>query len=123
MGFENIRDQAVPVRLLRNLLEPLGLTGMDGINGLTPPPVGDCPFEQALDVLGEHLVILGGVLTPTVLHAPAATTGDVWRALDAVYSPRIRRSNFLLWVAVDGLPTPLERFLAVREWMERNGRL
>jgi len=108
--------------LLAGLLEPLAETGMGGINALTPPPVGDCPFDRALDVLGDDLVILGGVFPPEVLHRPAATADDIARALDALYTPRIRRANFLLWVAVDGLPTPVEKLHAVRDWMARPPR-
>ncbi len=106
---------------LRNLLTTLAETGMDAVNALTPPPVGDCPFEHALDVLGEDLVILGGIFPPEVLHRPAVTPEEIHRALDTLYTPRIRRANFLLWVAVDGLPTPIERFQAVADWFDRNG--
>jgi hypothetical protein len=105
--------------LLRNLLPVLKETGMDGINALTPPPVGDTPFEHALDVLGEDTIILGGILSSTVFQEESATREEIWQALDAAYTPRIREARFLLWVPADGQPTPLDRFLAAREWMER----
>jgi hypothetical protein len=43
--------------------------------------------------------------------------------LDRLYTPRIRRANLLLWLGADGLPTPLERFLWVGEWMDENADL
>ena len=109
--------------LLRNLLPLLARTGMDGINALTPPPFGDCPFEYVLDTLGDDLVILGGLFPGDILHRPDVTAEDIWHELDALYTPTIRGANFLLWIGVDGLPTPLWKFAAVAEWMERNGRL
>jgi len=105
--------------LLKGLLQAFTETGMDGINGLTPPPIGDCPFEDALDAMGEDLVILGGVLDGAVFHGPNATRERIWNLLDRVYTPRVRQANLLLWVPADGLPTPMERFHAVRDWMDR----
>jgi len=51
------------------------------------------------------------------------TRDDLWRALDQLYTPRLRRAHLVLWLGADGLPTPLERFLAVGEWMTANGAL
>ena len=105
---------------LHDLLEAIGETGADGINTLTPPETGDCTFEHALDVLGEDLVIMGGLLPPEVFHARDATKEDIWRLLDKLYTPRVRRAHFALLIQADKTPTPLWKFLAVREWMERN---
>jgi len=109
--------------LLRGLLPAIAETGLDGINGLTPPPVGDTPFDLALDALGEDLVILGGVFDAQVFQKPGVKGDEVRRALDALYTPRLRRANLLLWLGADGLPTPLENFLAVADWMHDNGLL
>ena len=105
--------------LLKGLLPAFPKTAMDGINGLTPPPIGDCHFEDALDAMGEDVVILGGVLDGTVFHGADTTRERIWNLLDRVYTPRIRQANLLLWVVADGLPTPMERFHAVRRWMDR----
>lgn len=101
---------------LRDLLPELRETGLDGVNALTPPALGDCTFEHALDVLGEDTVILGGVLPG--FQDPGATPGSIKATLDHLFTPRVRNSNLLLWAAADGLETPIERFLAVREWFE-----
>ncbi len=106
---------------LRDIVRELAETGLDGINALTPPPVGDLPFEEAFDALGDGLIILGGILDPALFQAPSLTRDDLWCALDALFTSRLRRAAFLLWLPADGLPTSLDRFLAVREWMKMNG--
>ena len=107
---------------LSGLLGELAETGLDGINALTPPPVGDLEFEEALDVLGQDLIILGGILDPALFQAPSLTRDDLWQALDRLFTPRIRQAHFLLWLPADGLPTPFDRFLTVRDWMDSHGR-
>ncbi|MHB0856085.1 MAG: uroporphyrinogen decarboxylase family protein [Anaerolineae bacterium] len=103
---------------IHKILQLIKDTGLDGVHGLTPPTVGDCPWEDYLDVLGEDQVVIG-VLDPiTFVQGPIDQIGP-W--LDAAYTPRIRRSNFCLWAAADGLPVPVERFRAVGDWMRRNG--
>ncbi|MCE5325456.1 MAG: hypothetical protein LLG01_03480 [Planctomycetaceae bacterium] len=108
--------------LLRNLLPLILQTGLDGINAATPPTVGDAPFEHILDVAGEDMVLLGAIFNPNVFQKPGATRDEIWRELDRTYTPRLRKANMVLWLGVDGLPTPLERFEAVRDWMAANGR-
>lgn len=108
--------------LLRNLLPVIRRTGLDGYNAMTPPTIGDTPFEYALDVLGDDVVIIGGFLSGNVFQKPGVTKDEIWRALDELYTPRIRRAHLVLCLQADGIPTPLERFLAVRDWMEKYGR-
>jgi len=104
---------------LKALLPAIKKTELDGINGLTPPPVGSATYEEALDALGDDVILLGSIMDPTVFQAPTFSKERLWRELDRVYTPRVRRAHFLLWVAADGLPTPLERFLAIGEWFEK----
>jgi uroporphyrinogen-III decarboxylase len=107
--------------LLRSLLPIFRRMDIDGINAVTPPTVGNTRFEDVLDALGEDFPILGGCFNSNVFQKPGVTRDEVHRALAALYTPRIRRANLLLWPPADGLPTPLMNFLAVREWMEKNG--
>jgi hypothetical protein len=101
-----------------NLLPLIRETGCDGIHALTPPPTGDCPWERALDELGDDLVIFG-CLDPTIFAAgPVEQIGP---ALDRLITPRLRQSPFVLAPFADGIPVPLERFYAVRDWMNRRG--
>lgn len=37
------------------------------------------------------------------------------------FTPQIRNANFVLGVPADGTPTTIDRFYAVREWVEKNG--
>jgi len=106
---------------LRALLPILAETGMDAMNALTPPPVGDVPFDAALDALGENLVILGGGIRGDVFQKEHVTADEIWAALGQLFTPRLRRAAFLLSCGADGRPTPLDRFLAVRQWVERHG--
>lgn len=103
---------------IKNILPDIKHTGLDGVHGLTPPRTGDTPWELALDVLGDDQIIIG-VLDPYVFEA--APIEAIAEELDALYTPRLRRSNFVLWAGADGHRVPLERFQAVARWMERNG--
>ncbi len=100
---------------VRDLLPLIKETGTDGIHALTPPPLGDCPWEEALDVLGDDLIIFG-LLTPDIFHAlPPAEVGP---ALDRLITPRVAASPFVLTLFADGIPVPLERFLLIKDWWE-----
>ena len=101
---------------VRALLELIKETGCDGIHALTPPPTGDTLWETALDVIGEDLVILG-CLDPTIwISGPL---GEIGPALDRILTPRLRAANLVLAPFADGIPVPLERFEAIRDWMQR----
>jgi hypothetical protein len=105
---------------VKYILHQIKSTGLDGIHALTPPPTGDTPWELALDVIGEDLIIIG-VLDPTIFILEKIE--NISLALDALYTPRLRRSNFILCPASDGISVPLERFQAVACWMENNSSL
>lgn len=109
--------------LLKGLLPLIRETGLDAINALTEPPLGDIYMSEVLDAYGEDFVILGGIFKSEVFHREGITREGLSRALDEFYTPRLRRANLVLWLQADGIPTPVERFLAVREWMDKNGRL
>lgn len=121
--FVDVMHAAGKVALLHmcghvfDILADIKQTGLDGVHALTPPPTGNCPWEAALDVLGEDCIIVG-VLDPSVFcMGPLERIGYT---LDALYTPRLRRANFVLWTAADGIAVPHERFLAVREWFDKN---
>lgn len=109
--------------LLKNLLPVIRETGLDGINALTPPPFGDVRFEEVLDVFGDGFLILGGTFDASVFQKPQVTTEEIWSALDAVYTPLLRKANFVLCLPADGQPIALEPFLSVRDWVEARGRI
>lgn len=105
---------------IHNLLPLIKETGADGIHAMTPPPLGDCPWEAALDVLGDELIIFG-TLNPDIFHdLPADEVGP---ALDRLITPRVAASPFVLTLFADGITVPLERFLLVKDWVERRAAM
>jgi len=105
---------------VKNILHLIKDTGLDGIHALTPPPTGDTHWELAWDVFGDGLIIIG-VFDPTIFIL--GKLEEIASALDKLYTPRLRRSNFILCPAADGITVPLERFQAVANWMNQNGSL
>lgn len=103
---------------VKNLLQMMRDTNMDGIHALTPPPTGDTPWEMALDVLGEDLVIIGA-MDPTVFAS--GPVKEIGPALKRLLTPRLRKASFVLCTFADGIAVPLERFRAVAAWMEKHG--
>ena len=104
---------------LKALLPVIHETGLDGINAVTPPPVGTTFYEDVLDAYGDDFVLFGAILSPTLFHKPDLSRDELHDFLDALYTPRLRRAHMALWVAVDGLPTPLEKLRGVGHWMAR----
>ncbi len=103
--------------LIKDLLADMEDLGFDGIHGLTPPPLGNTPFELALDVFGDDLIMMGGLN----VNEPVALQ-EVPKILDQAYTERLRRANFIFWLGADGITVPLERFQAVGEWMRKRGQ-
>lgn len=108
---------------LKNLLQYVKETNPDGYNALTPPPIGDVSCEAGLDILGEDALLFGIPYDSSIFCSPVATPDTIKSGLDAMYSPRVRKANILMGVTADGLATELWRFIAVKEWMEKNGLL
>ena len=102
---------------LKALLPVIHQTGLDGINAATPPSVGTTSVEDILDAYGEDFVLFGAILDPTVFHQTDVTPEQIHACLDRLYTPRVRRAHMLLWVAVDGLTTPLHKFQTINRWM------
>lgn len=106
---------------LKALLPAIRETGLDGIHAVTPPPVGTTFYEDVLDSYGEDFVLFGAVLNPALFHKPGLSPGELHDFLEQLYTPRLRQAHVALWVTADGLPTPLERFFAIAQWMKQRG--
>jgi len=100
---------------VRDILTDIRETGCDGIHALTPPPVGNTPWDLALDVLGEELIIIGVLDPATFVSQPVE---GIAPALDRLYTPRLRAANVVLTAAADGIVVREERFRAVQRWFE-----
>ena len=102
---------------VRDILPLIKETKCDGIHALTPPPTGNTPWETALDVLGDDLIILGALDPSIFISGPVDRIGP---ALDRLITPRLRASPFVLAPFADGIPVELERFMAIKQWMEKS---
>ena len=105
---------------LKALLPTIRETGLDGINACTPPPVGTTFYDDVLDAYGEDFLLFGAVLCPLMFQNPAVGRDALHAFLGQLYSPRLRHANLVLWLGADGAPTPVDKFLAVRDWMLAN---
>ncbi len=105
---------------LYDLMNEFSCAEIDGIHALTPPPIGNCPYETALDKLGDDLIIIG-ILDPAMFHNPMSKPLDIKAFIKNILTPRIKESNFILLPGIDGIPTPIEKLQAVREAMEEYG--
>jgi len=103
---------------IRNLLPLIRGTRVDGVHAVTEPPFGDTPWELALDALGEDTIIIGAFNPNVFLRQPVE---EIPAALDALYTPRIRRANVCSCCFADGLSVGLDRWQAVAGWFRRNG--
>jgi len=103
---------------VHGILDLVKETDCDGIHTLTPPPTGDTPWGEALDVIGDDLIILG-CLDPSIwVSGPVA---GIPAALDELITPRLRESNFVLNPFADGISVEPARFHAVADWVRENG--
>jgi hypothetical protein len=105
---------------LNALLPAIRETGLDGINACTPPPVGATSYDNILDAYGEDFLLFGAILCPLMFQNPAVGRDELHDFLEQLYTPRMRQANLVLWLQADGAPTPVDRFLAVRDWMLAN---
>lgn len=103
---------------VHGILDLIKETGCDGIHTLTPPPTGNTPWEAALDVLGEDLIIIG-CLDPSIFVAGDITA--IPAALDELVTPRLRAANFVLCPMADGIAVDPARFEAVARWVQDQG--
>jgi uroporphyrinogen-III decarboxylase len=102
---------------LKALMPGIRKTGLDGANAVTPPTVGDVTFDEVLDFFGEDFLIFGATFDPTIFQRTSISAEEMSHALDDLFTPRLRRARLVLSLPADGLPTPLDRFLMVRDWM------
>lgn len=110
---------------IRRLLPFVPLTGADGLECVTPPPVGDVEVFDALEELGKDLCIIGG-LGPDLLTSGSPLEID--SQVKFLWGKLRGGTNFILGSG-DAVPydTPLENLVAVgkavKDIMSSNGEM
>ena len=107
---------------LYNLMEQLRKIDLDGIHALTPPPIGYLECEQALDTFGDDFIIIS-CLDSTIFQNPYSTRQDIENLLEKTFTKRVREARFILWPVADGLSTDPEKFIFIKDWIDKNGCL
>jgi hypothetical protein len=98
---------------VRALLPMMRASGIDGIDSLSEPPLGNTPFEVAMDVLGDSVCLIGGV-SPVVLAngSPAELRAHV---LDLFHRVPHRRNLLLCTSDATAYGTPVENLQLVAD--------
>lgn len=98
---------------VRALLPLMRASGIDAIDSLSEPPLGNTPFEVAMEILGDDICLIGGV-SPIVLAngQPAelrAHVHDLWERLPS------RRNLLLCTSDATAYGTPVENLRLVSQ--------
>ncbi|MCL1854842.1 MAG: hypothetical protein FWF86_03835 [Clostridia bacterium] len=105
---------------INDLLYDFIPTGLDGIHGLTEPPVGNTLVADALDILEEDMLIVTGLDSTKVL-CPDYSPDRLIAHMEEFITDRLKKANIVFGIAADGLTTPLDRFITVGEWFATRG--
>ncbi len=105
---------------VRNILEMIEMTDIDGLYGLSYPPVGDMKISGVRSGLGDNVTVMGG------LDSDFIATGTVKEIQDKtrfIFSDIAPGDNFMLATA-DDTPygTPVENLQAVSDVVQEIGK-
>ena len=105
---------------VRALLPLMRAAGIDAIDSLSEPPLGNTPFELAMRELGDGVCLIGGV-SPIVLAnaAPAEVRDHVTDLFRRVPS---RRNLLLCTSDATAFGTPVENLRTVAQLVKEIGR-
>jgi len=102
---------------VNGLLHLISQTGLDGIDCLTPAPIGDIDFPEVFDLFGRGFAIHGALDHPRWISKHLTEEGireNVIEVLDSVEG-----QPFILCTAADGIPgIPIERFISIGRVVE-----
>ncbi len=82
---------------LRGVVERIPATGIDAIDAMTPAPVGDVRIDEIRELVGEELIILGGL--PGAMFAPPFTAAEMEQHVRNIIAHHKDRGRFILGVA------------------------
>jgi hypothetical protein len=102
---------------IHHLLPYLRESGIDGIDSLTNPPIGDSTLEEYWEELGNNKVLQGGIDINVLLHG---TTEEVRQHTSDVLARSQNRP--LILRTADEVPygTPLQNLLAVTDAVQNS---
>ena len=105
---------------LRDLMDDIRETGMDGIHALTPPPIGNTDFEYAYRILPANTSILGRFGAQQWIGQPVARIRE---NLQRILPHHIYQEHpFVLIVSSDLESFTLEDWLRLRDAAEAHER-
>jgi uroporphyrinogen-III decarboxylase len=103
---------------INRLLPLIRETGLDGIDCLTPGPVGDVDFRRVYCLFGDKFVI-HGVLNPSLWMRESTDVDDIENEVKNLLEG-VEGRPFVLCTAADGIPgIPIQRFRDIGRIMER----
>jgi hypothetical protein len=101
---------------VRALLPLMRAAGIDGVDSLSEPPLGNTPFELAVKELGDDVCLIGGV-SPVILAN--GSPEDVRRHVRDLFRRMPSRRNLLLGTSdATAFGTPLENLRVVAEMVK-----
>lgn len=79
---------------LKHLLPIIAESNIDGIDSLSPPPTGDIDVIDAINILPEHMVIIGGLEPVFLINASDEELKDrIYSLLDCMKNRRFILAN------------------------------
>jgi hypothetical protein len=106
---------------LRGVVEGIADLGIDAIDALTPGPVGDVALDEIRQLVGDEILVLGGV--PGAMFAPPFTADDMRRHVLEIIRLHKDSGRFMLGVADQVPPNgDIQLVRLVRELVEEHGR-
>lgn len=107
--------------LLKDIIESLAATGIDGIMDMTPLPIGNISFAEARERIGERIVLTGGV-DANLLTSP--DKGYIEEKVRSLLNQMKPYGNFILGSG-DSVPanTPMDNLKYIQKLVVDYGKL
>ena len=106
---------------LRGLIEKLPQTGLDCLDAVTPEPVGDVALSELRQLVGDDIIICGGL--PGAMFAPPFTAKDIEKQVMEIIRCHKKSGKFIVGVADQVPPNGDINFVKlVSELLEEYGR-
>ncbi len=105
---------------LKNLLTMIKQTGIDGIHSLTPPPIGDTPFDEVYQLFGKNFPIYGR-FGSTQWHGLGED--QIIQNLEEILPKGYWKDKaFILLVTVDGLQVQWQELKKLSNLLQNYGK-